>query len=220
MAYSSSGNSIQKTSPVVFNLIIINVIVFIAQYLLDAKDFDLSDKLAIHGLHSDFFEPWQLLTNMFAHGGIAHIAFNMFALFTFGTWLEKVWGSKRFLIFYLICGLVAGATEMLVLKDVVVFDPVAGENKLYVGAALGASGAIMGVFAAFAYLFPNTPLYLFFIPIPVKAKYAVGVMVLIDLFGEFGPYKTGIAHFAHLSGLLTGFILVLIWNKANRKTFY
>jgi len=219
MAYNSSGNGIQRTAPVVFNLIIINVLVFIAQQVFDTPNgFSLSDKLAIHGYQSDFFEPYQLVTNMFAHGGVGHIFFNMFSLYIFGTWLERVWGPKRFLIFYLVCGLVAGAVEMLVLKDVVGLNSF-GQPQLFVGGALGASGAIMGLYAAFAYLFPNTPLYLMFIPVPVKAKYVVMVMVALDLFGQFGPYKTGIAHFAHLGGLVTGFIIVILWGK-NRRTFY
>jgi membrane associated rhomboid family serine protease len=219
MAYNSSGNGIQRTAPVVFNLIIINVLVFIAQQVFDTPNgFSLSDKLAIHGYRSDFFEPYQLVTNMFAHGGVGHIFFNMFNLYIFGTWLERVWGPKRFLIFYLVCGLVAGAVEMLVLKDVVGLNS-SGQPQLFVGGALGASGAIMGLYAAFAYLFPNTPLYLMFIPVPVKAKYVVMVMVALDLFGQFGPYKTGIAHFAHLGGLVTGFIIVILWGK-NRRTFY
>lgn len=219
MAYNSSGNGIQRTAPVVFNLIIINVLVFIAQQVFDTPNgFSLSDKLAIHGYQSDFFEPYQLVTNMFAHAGVGHIFFNMFSLYIFGTWLERVWGPKRFLIFYLVCGLVAGAVEMLVLKDVVGLNSF-GQPQLFVGGALGASGAIMGLYAAFAYLFPNTPLYLMFIPVPVKAKYVVMVMVALDLFGQFGPYKTGIAHFAHLGGLVTGFIIVILWGK-NRRTFY
>lgn len=220
MAYQSSGNSIQKTAPVVFNLIIINVLVFVAQRFLDGPQGELTNKLAIHNYNSMFFEPYQLVTNMFAHGGFMHIAFNMFALFTFGTWLERVWGGKRFLVFYLACGLVAGLSQMFLLEDKLVFDAARGVNVMHIGSALGASGAIMGIFAGFAYLFPNTPLYMFFVPVPIKAKYMVVIMVALDLFGQFGPVKTGIAHFAHLSGLLMGFILVMIWNKTNRTRFY
>lgn len=215
------GNSIQRENPVVINLIIINGLVFLAQMMFDGGQKALvSDKLALHGYQSEFFQPYQVVTSMFAHGGIAHILFNMFALFTFGTWLEKVWGSKRFLIFYLACGIFASLVQMFFLKDVVEFRPEMGGNVLVVGAALGASGAIMGLFAAFAYLFPNTPLMMMFIPVPIKAKYMVLIMVAIDLFGQFGPVHTGIGHFAHLAGALIGFILVLIWNKTNKKTFY
>jgi membrane associated rhomboid family serine protease len=223
MAYYNSGNSIQKNSPIVFNLIVINVLVFLIQKLFDGPgDVGIvSNKLAIHHYDSQFFEPYQVVTNMFAHGGIAHIAFNMFALYTFGVWLERVWGPKRFLIFYLICGLVAGLTQMMFLKDKIVFDPGMGQNVLYIGSALGASGAIMGLFGAFGYLFPNTELQMLFIPVPIKAKYMVAIMAAIDLFGGLGPGAgDGIAHYAHLGGLVMGFILVIIWNKTNKKTFY
>ncbi len=222
MAYNNSGNSIQRQSPAVFNLILINVLVFVIQMLFNKGNEQLvSSKLAIHHYSSDFFEPYQIVTNMFAHGSIGHILFNMFALYTFGVWLERVWGSKRFLIFYFICGIVAGLAQMMFLKDVIVFDPLRNENVLLIGSALGASGAIMGLFAAFGYLFPNTELMMLFIPVPIKAKYMVAIMAAIDLFGGFRPGGSdGIGHFAHLGGLIMGFILVIIWNKTNKKTFY
>jgi len=220
MSFFNTGNRVQKDTPIVLNLVIINVLVFIAQNLFNKEDLSLSDKLAIHNYSSDYFEPYQIVTNMFAHGGIGHIFFNMFALYTFGSILERVWGHKRFLIFYFICGLVASIASMFFLKDQLFFDSVNNQNVLQVGSALGASGAIMGLFAAFAYLFPNTELYIMFIPVPIKAKWAVALMVALDLFGQFGPVKTGIGHYAHLSGLVTGFLLVLYWNKNNKKTFY
>jgi membrane associated rhomboid family serine protease len=223
MAYNNySVNSIQKQSPVVFNLIIINVLVFVVQMLFDNGSAQVvTSKLAIHHYSSKFFEPYQIVTNMFAHGGIGHIVFNMFALYSFGVWLERVWGPKRFLIFYLTCGVVAGLAQMMFLKDVVEFDAVRGENVLYIGSALGASGAIMGLLAAFGYLFPNTELMMLFIPVPIKAKYMVGIIAAIDLFGGLRPGGgDGIGHYAHLGGLVMGFVLVIIWNKTNKKTFY
>lgn len=219
MSYYNSGNRMQRTTPVVFNLLIINGLVFLVQQFLTATN--INEWGPLYGYKSEFFKPYQLITHMFMHGGIAHILFNMFGLWMFGSVLEKVWGSKKFLIFYLICGIVAGIAEMFVLKDVLVFKPELGQNVLYLGQAVGASGAIMGIMAAFAYLFPNTPLYVMFIPVPVKAKYVIPGFILIDLFG--GLYNVpgdNIAHFAHLGGAAMGFILVLIWNKTNRKTFY
>lgn len=221
MSYYTNGNRFQRTTPVVLNLIIINVLVFLVQFLFDnGEEAVITSRLAIHNYNSPLFEPYQIVTCMFAHAGIAHIAFNMFTLYTFGTWLERVWGPKRFLIFYLVCGLVASFAQMFTLHDVIAQDPETGQYINYIASGLGASGAIMGLFAAFAYLFPNTELMLFFIPVPIKAKYMVVVMIAIDLFGQFGPIKTGIGHYAHLSGLLAGFILVLIWNRTNKKTFY
>jgi membrane associated rhomboid family serine protease len=153
------------------------------------------------------FKIWQLVTHLFMHGGLFHLFFNMFALYMFGGMMEQLWGSKRFFNFYMICGIVAGLVHLLLEKGV--------------APAVGASGAIMGLLAAFAYLFPNTPLYLMFIPIPIKAKYALPGLMALDLFG--GIYQVegdNIAHWAHLGGAAAGFILVLLWNKTNRNTFY
>ena len=200
----SYGNSFQRTTPVVLNLIIINALVFFIQAFFDGPNEEITRKIALFPYNDPSFKPYQLVTHMFAHGGFFHLFFNMFVLWMFGSMLERVWGAKRFFIFYFACGL-AAAVAQLVLQN---------------APAVGASGAIMGLFAAFAYLFPNTQLIIFPIPVPVKAKYAGAIMAAFDLFG--GVYSAGsnIAHFAHLGGLAMGFILVLIWNKTNKKTFY
>ena len=204
MAFNNNGNRLQQTTPVVLNLIIINVLVFIIQIMFDGPEEQITRKIALFPYDTEYFKPYQLVTHMFAHGGFFHLFFNMFVLWMFGTMLERIWGPKRFFIFYFACGLAAGIAHLL----------------LQNAPAVGASGAIMGVFAAYAYLFPNTQLIIFPIPVPVKAKYAVAIMAAFDLFG--GVYSTGsnIAHFAHLGGLAMGFILVLIWNKTNKETFY
>ncbi len=205
MAFNNNyGNSFQRTTPIVLNLLIINLLVFLVQQFFDGPEGSISTFLALWPDKSGFFEPYQLVTHMFAHGGWGHILFNMFALWSFGTMLERVWGPKKFLIFYFACGLAAGLAQLLLSND----------------PAVGASGAIMGLLAAFAYLFPNTQLFMFPFPFPVKAKYAIAVIAAIDIFG--GVYSTGsnIAHFAHLGGLAMGFILVIFWNKTNKKTFY
>ena len=209
MAYNY-GNRFSRTTPVVLNLIIINGLVFLMQIMFDGNNIEslldqqVTGKIALYPYHSEFFKPYQLVTHMFAHGGIFHILFNMFGLWMFGSMLERVWGPKRFFIFYFACGLAAGIAH-LALENV---------------AAIGASGAVMGVFGAFAFLFPNTELIIFPIPIPVKAKYAIALMALYDLFGGINPGGSKIAHFAHLGGLVMGLILVIIWNKTNKKTFY
>lgn len=195
--------------PIVKNLIIINALVFLAQTLLD-KQYLLTARLAMWPIDSPFFEPYQIVTHMFSHGSFSHILFNMFSLWMFGRILENVWGGKRFLLFYLVCGIGAAAAHLGVQYFV------GGE-----GPAVGASGAIMGVFAAFGYLFPNTELFILFIPFPIKAKWAVIGFIAIDLFSGIAKFSgDNIAHFAHLGGALTGFILVLIWNKSNRRRFY
>jgi membrane associated rhomboid family serine protease len=154
----------------------------------------------------------------------------MFGLWMFGKILENVWGPKRFLLFYLICG-VGAAIFHLAIQDLrfeqaeQLYNSGSVDEGLRllssIGPALGASGAIMGIFAAFGYLFPNTPLYMMFIPIPIKAKWAMIGMAAIDLFGGVANFSgDNVAHFAHLGGAVTGFIIVLIWNKTNRNRFY
>jgi membrane associated rhomboid family serine protease len=205
MAYNNNfGNGLQRTTPVVLNLIIINALVFAAQLFLD-DSLHVTEYLALYPYNSGFFKPYQLVTHMFTHGGFMHILFNMYALWMFGAVLERVWGPKKFLIFYLVCGLAAGVAQLF-LSD---------------SPAVGASGAIMGLLAGFAYLFPNTEFFILPLPFPIKAKYMVAIYAAIDLFGGFHAGRAdNIAHFAHLGGLVMGFILVIIWNKTNKKTFY
>src|SRR6478736_7969079 len=231
--------------PVVKNLIIINVLVFIGQLTIE----HLTERLMLYpimpaGFHNwlmeqnaldDYqkFQPYQIFTHLFSHSPtmFAHILFNMFALWMFGRILENVWGAKKFLIFYLICGVGAAACHLIIqyfrcehLLQVFQANPNDPRISTLLGAlstAVGASGAIMGLLVAFAYLFPNTELYIMFIPIPIKAKWAVIGMAAIDLFGGVASFSgDNIAHFAHLGGAITGFILVLIWNRTNRRTFY
>lgn len=210
----------EKFPPAVKNLIMINVLVWVAQLIFDGRmdpvfiglgyEGGFTSKIALWPVGSENFRPWQLVTHMFAHAASGqymffHILFNMFALWMFGRILENVWGSKRFLIFYMICGLGAGVAQLCTDS----------------GMAVGASGAVFGILVAFAMTFPNTELYLMFLPIPIKAKWAVLGLVAIDLFG--GVYKVqgdSVAHFAHLGGAVTGFILLRIWNKRNRRTLY
>ena len=217
MSYNNYGNRFQRTNPIVLNLIIINGLIFIAQMFLD-QSLDLTNKLALYPYDSGLFKPYQLVTHMFAHGGIMHILFNMYALWMFGSVLERTWGPKRFLIFYLICGLAAGIAQTLLVHDSGVID---ASGILRFPGAVGASGAIMGLLGAFGYLFPNTQFFIIPIPFPIKAKYLVAIVAAIDLFGGFHPGGAdNIAHFAHLGGLVMGLLLVIIQNKTNKKTFY
>jgi membrane associated rhomboid family serine protease len=194
--------------PIVKNLIIINVLVFIATSLLDR--YMLTLRLAMWPVASPLFQPYQIVTHMFTHGGFSHILFNMFSLWMFGKILENLWGGKRFLLFYLISGIGAAVAHLAV-------QYLMGGN----GPAVGASGAVMGILVAFGYLFPNTELFILFIPFPVKAKWVVIGYIAIDLFSGVARFSgDNIAHFAHLGGALTGFILVLIWNKNDRHRFY
>jgi membrane associated rhomboid family serine protease len=232
MAYRF-GNSLQRDTPAVFNLLVINVLAFLLKNVVTG--FDIEKWGSLYYYKSSQFHPYQFVTSMFLHANFTHILFNMFALWMFGSILEKYLGSQRFLIFYFICGIGAGIFEQFLtpyeIAQIAKIDPdyLSGRYPLQAliqsamenNYSLGASGAIMGVLAAFAYLFPNTELYIMFIPIPIKAKYVIPFFVLIDIFGGFYRIQgDDVAHFAHLGGALIGFLLILYWNKTNRKTFY
>lgn len=213
MAYSNRFRPSQSSTPVVLNLIIINVIVYVAQSVLDKSGYDvtggnnlgwLTSRIGLWSIDTGLFKPYQLVTHMFAHGGFFHIAFNMYALWLFGSSLERLWGPKRFLIFYLVCGLAAGITEMFLVP---------------IGFAIGASGAVMGLLGAFAYTFPNVEFFILPIPFPIKAKYLAIIYAAIDLFGQFSGFGGNIAHFAHLGGLAMGLILCIIWKKAGKNNY-
>ncbi len=224
--------------PVTMHLIIINAILWLATILLGSRNIvDLTHYLGLHFWKGSDFHVYQFFTYMFMHdsNGFAHIFFNMFSLWMFGVMLEKVMGSKRYLLFYLVCGLGAGLVQEIVwhfswnsiLADInnvstsVINDAInSGEldkgflNKFYNNLiTVGASGAIFGILLAFAMLFPNIPLYIMFIPIPVKAKYAVVGFALIELFFGVSGAMDNVAHFAHLGGMLFGLILILFWKK-------
>ncbi|MNK30301.1 Rhomboid protease AarA [compost metagenome] len=234
--------------PVVKNLLIINVLFFAAKFVLQRANIDLDTLLGAFYFDSQFFNVWQLVTYMFMHGDFWHIAFNMFGLFMFGGVLEARWGAKRFINFYLITGLGAVALQMGVqayevyhitgsaVNNPVVIDIAANYVKLppglsqmdqatlfgiYASPMVGASGAIFGLLVAFGMLYPNTELYIMFIPIPVKAKYFIPLYILFELFmGVANRPGDSVAHYAHLGGALIGFILVKIWGDKNNDRFY
>lgn len=222
----------QSIPPVIKNLVIANVLVWLAEMTFGLQFIEL---LALHYYKHPSFGIWQIFSYMFLHSlAPFHILINMLVLWMFGSTLEDVWGGKRFLIFYLICGVGAAifqlgtmAIQMNLLMDswsagsISEAEFVARGRLVFNQSIVGASGAINGVMAAFAYLFPNTPMYLFLIPVPIKAKYVVIGYFLIDLFGGINP-RTGdnVAHFAHVGGAIIGLILVITMNRSNRRTFY
>ena len=202
----------QVIPPVIKNLIIVNVIVFLIQWTFETRGSSyMEDFFALHDVRSELFKPHQLLTYMFLHGNFGHIFWNMLILWMFGSILENFWGSKRFLIFYTICGIGAAVLQLLVLYS----------TELPSNAAtLGASGAIFGCMVAFGLLFPNSLIYIYAL-IPVKAKWAVLAYVLYELFLGFrNNAGDNVAHWAHLGGGLVGLILVFYWRKTDRRNFY
>lgn len=189
---------------IILNLVIINAIVFVAQMVMDPNNFKgdwLTSKLALYSLGTGLFKPYQLITHMFAHAGFFHILFNMYALWLFGSAMEKLWGAKRFLIFYFASGLAAALAQMF-------FVPY--------GAAIGASGAVMGMLGAFALTFPNVQFFILPIPFPIRAKWLAIIYAAIDLFGGIAGGGS-VAHFAHLGGLVMGVVLALVWKKKNDR---
>lgn len=226
---------------VVKNLLIINVIVFLGVSLTgESTSIDVSQYFRLYSPLSPDFKPIQLVTHMFMHGSLTHLLFNMMGLFFLGPWVERKMGSQKFLLFYLACGfgsmfahLGVGYIEYLGVQDLLAsLSSVQVERLLTSGnfsgtgltmeeagsiynaigiPVVGASGAIYGVFLAFALFFPNMKLMLLFPPIPIKAKFLVAGLVAIDLFSGISGQQTGIAHFAHLGGAITGLILVWIW---------
>ena len=269
--------------PVVKNLLIINGIFFLATVVFELKmKVDLTDLLGLHYFGSEKFRPHQIVTYMFMHAGFSHILFNMFALWMFGNALENYWGGKRFLIFYIVCGLGAALTHYVIfyfqirpvleilseylsdpqLKNFeAMFQPLLSQHlhnpseklsqlidhynsipdmlgqsseKLQASIELvnqfrvdfldeptiiGASGAVFGVLLAFGMLFPNSMIYIYFL-FPIKAKWFVIIYGAIELFGAVNQTPgDNIAHYAHLGGMLFGFILIKVWNRS-RKHFY
>lgn len=224
---------------IIKNLLIINGLVFLAQMTFqNTGTFSMENIFALHDVRSVYFRPHQLISYMFLHGDFTHILFNMFALWMFGSVLENHWGPKRFLIFYLLCGIGAGILHLgvlyyentLLIRDFTVQAPFLSEpeyDRRFLElsfrintATLGASGSVFGCLAAFGYLFPNSLIYLYFF-IPIKAKWFVIMYGAMELYlGVRNSAGDNVAHWAHLGGALIGFLLVLYWNKTRRRHFY
>ena len=240
--------SFSQLPEVVKNLLIINGLLFLGTISLENYGINLTQILALHQLQSTDFMPHQLITHFFMHANFTHLFFNMFALWMFGKILENVWGGKRFLIYYMFTGLGAAALhlgvsqyEILSLQsqlnpsDVNILlengknvlegnqnysNQMMGKLNLLINTpTVGASGAVFGILLAFGMLFPNTLLYIYF-AIPVKAKYFVMVYGALELYlGLSNNPADNVAHFAHLGGMLFGFLLLKYWQK-ERNTFY
>lgn len=264
----SRGSFFGSIPNVIKNLLIVNILVFFIDYVLEMRGFNLSDYFALYNFQSPNFKSYQLVTHMFMHGSITHLFFNMFALYMFGRMLEMVWGPKRFLIYYALTGIGAAVIHNFVnyysltsvhadmmafvntpsadaflhfvrehvsnpspqLNDFISAFSENDSNAFYINEAsiiagkiyemhlniptVGASGAVFGVLLAFGMLFPNTQLMLLFPPIPIKAKYFVAVYGLIELFAGVMPSQgDNVAHFAHLGGMIFGFVLIKYWSS-------
>lgn len=203
--------------PAVKHLLILNVLFFLADVTLGTRGIDLSRWLGLHYFTAQDFHFWQFVTYMFMHGNFSHLFFNMFALWMFGYALENYWGSRRFLVYYFVTGIGAGliqsgvqAWELVPLLQK--YGPVMVSEYVNSIVTVGASGAIFGILLAFGMCFPNVPIYLYFF-IPIRAKWFVIIYGLIELFAGIGGTADGVAHFAHLGGMIFGFLLILYWRK-------
>ncbi len=215
-------NSFSSALPTVTkNLLIINVIVWVAQFvLLRRSSIDLTQQFGLHFIFSDHFRIYQLVTYMFLHDpySFSHVFFNMFAVFMFGRTLEQIWGPKRFLAYYMITGIGAGLVQIIVmylrLSAVMPSDMFYAVNTITVGA----SGAVFGILLAFGMLFPNAQLFVIPFPFPIKAKWFVIGYGLLELFFGISD-RTGdnVAHFAHLGGMIFGIFMILYWRKKDRR---
>lgn len=232
MNQNSSG--FMSSIPVVTrNLLIINILVWLAQFLL-GRVIEIDKYLALHFFESDLFMPHQIITYMFLHdpSSPAHLFFNMFAVYMFGRTLEMVWGPKRFLVYYLLTGIGAAVAQELVyaieyreivfnsaIINVNIGEQIINKQDFYniLPPTLGASGAVFGILVAFGMLFPNVELMMLFFPVPIKAKWFVIGYGVMELFlGIADNAGDNVAHFAHLGGLITGFFIILYWRKKGK----
>ena len=201
-----------RITPIVKHFIIINVIMFALTLL--AENFML-EKFALFYFNSPFFKPYQLISYIFMHGGFMHILFNMYSLYIFGSVLESVWGGKKFFIYYMVTG-IGAALFHLFITDLRIESGVLDPYLASIIPMVGASGAIYGLLLAYGVLFPNNVLTLFFPPVSLKAKYMVFVFGGLEFLLGLGGSGDGVAHFAHLGGMLFGFVILMIWKRGNK----
>ena len=225
-SYNNGGGGFLSRIPVATrNIIVINVLVMIMTSL--NGDF-MYEKFALFYPTSPFFHWWQPVTHMFMHGGFWHLFFNMYTLYFFGRVLEERWGAKKFLIFYFVTGLGAAlvhtGVEWLQMNHwmaQVAEGSMAAQAKIHalkMTPTVGASGAIYGVLMGFAMLYPDAILSLIFPPVSMKAKWFVLIFAGIELLTGVTGMGGGIAHFAHLGGLIFGYLLIMYWKK--KHTLY
>lgn len=208
------------------NLLAINVLMFFATVVLERKGINLTSLFSLHFFKAADFAPYQLVTYMFMHGGFSHLFFNMFALYMFGSVLERTWGVTRFLIYYFVAGIGAGVLQEVVQYVAFVQDGLAAYEAVKTPTGIvpmaialngwstvGASGAIYAILLGFGMSFPNERMFVFPLPFPIKAKVFVAVYAVIELLLGLTNSTDGIAHFAHLGGMLFGFLLILYWRK-------
>ena len=210
--------------PITKNLLIINVLCFLASLVLGMHGIDMDELFGLHFVLAGHFRPWQFFTYMFMHAGWQHLFFNMFAVWMFGRIMEQTMGQGRFLFYYLTCGLGAGVAQELVQLAEYWYYGFGSFEQVSLGGALvpmadyldrwntvGASGAVYGILLSFGMTFPEERIFIFPLPVPIKAKYFVMGYAVIELLSALSQKGDGVAHMAHLGGMLVGFLLLLYW---------
>lgn len=224
----------RQIPPITKNLLIINVLAFLAYFVLERQGIDLNDIMGLHFLMAPDFHIYQLLTYMFMHANITHIFFNMFALWMFGCTIERAWGSQRFLFYTLACGIGAGvmqecaqfisyAVQGLAAYDSVNFNGVIIPMSEYLNQwnTVGFSGAVYGILLGFGMTYPEERIFIFPLPVPIKGKWFVLIYAAIELFSALGTRGDGVAHIAHLGGMAVGYFIIRYWKYQyyNRSKF-
>ena len=207
------------------NLLVINLLAFAATWVMKMRGIDLTEMMGLHFFMADNFHVYQFVTYMFLHGDFWHIFFNMFALWMFGSVIERVWGPQKFLFYYMCCGIGAGFVQELVqyvefnVQGLAAYQYVTdGTIQMTVAeyinrwTTIGASGAVYGILLAFGMIFPNERLFIIPFPFPIKAKWLIVGYIAIELFSAMGQ-SDGVAHMAHLGGMFFGFLLIRYWQK-------
>ncbi len=213
------------------NLLLINIVAFLATLLLQKK-IDLNDWGSLHFFMASDFHLYQFITYQFLHGSFTHLFFNMFALWMFGCVIERVWGAQKFLIYYLVCGIGAGLCQEVVQYVTYSSEHLASYQQVITNegtmsmasylnhwGTIGASGAVYGILLAFGMTFPNERIFIFPLPVPIKAKWFVCIYAAIELFSAYSSSMDGVAHVAHLGGMLFGLLLILYWRKHPGRNF-
>ena len=208
------------------NLLIVNFLTFVATWVLQLRGIDLTQLLGLHFFLASDFHFYQFFTYMFLHGGFTHIFFNMFALWMFGSVIERVWGPKKFIFYYICCGIGAGFVQELVQYVNYSIEGLAAYQYVNAGGVhmttdayinlwttIGASGAVYAILLAFGMIFPNERLFIIPFPFPIKAKWLVAGYIVIELVSAMSGPGDGVAHMAHLGGMLFGFLLIRYWQK-------
>lgn len=223
----------RQIPPITKNLLIINVLAYLAHFVLSGHGISLNDMLGLHFFMASDFRLYQLFTYMFMHGGVSHLFFNMFALWMFGCTIERAWGSQRFLAYTLLCGIGAGIIQECAQFVSYAVQGLAAYNTVNIGGMIlsmdsylnmwntvGFSGAVYGILLGFGMTYPEERIFIFPLPVPIKGKWFVCIYAAIELFSALSTSNDNVAHLAHLGGMLVGYIIIRYWKyQYSRNTF-